>query len=157
MTMDGGIYDSKYRGDCAKLASDGVSSAMRHNVAEWCVHRQGGGRGECVCVDPCSTLNLPACDEWGHESLLSGCESCVPRTNSNLRFEGWAMGGTPTHGYCGNSCVSGNRNGPSKNVLEDCGDVWDWTLHIAIVANQRPRRSLGGTDDRLIPTGHASR
>jgi hypothetical protein len=133
MTMDGGVYDSKYRGDCAKLAEEANGVCPAPCAMTWsngaCIVK-GARTGACICVDPCSAFDLPAYDEWGHESLLSGCDSCVRhKAKSHLRFEGWAMGGTPyTCGYCGNACVSGNKNGPSKSVLEDCGDQWDWTL-----------------------------
>ena len=65
------------------------------------------------------------------------------------------MGGTPyTCGYCGNSCVSGNRNGPSKNVLEDCGDVWDWTLQHCHRREPTSEEIAGSeTDESFDPYG----
>ena len=133
MTMDGGVYDSKYRGDCARLAEAAGGKCPPPCATTWpngaCIVK-GAATGACICVDPCSAFDLPAYDEWGHESLLSGCEGCVRhKARSHLRFEGWAMGGSPyTCGYCGNTCVSGSRSGPDQNILEDCGDQWDWTL-----------------------------
>ena len=158
MTMDGGIYDSKYRRRLRK-ASRGDGNCPPPCATTWpngaCIVK-GAARGECVCVDPCSALDLPAYDEWGHESLLSGCESCVRhKANSNLRFEGWAMEALPTlaaiveiHVYRAIEMV------PRRTSSKTAGMSGTGRCNIAIVANQRPRRSLGVKQtNRLIPTG----
>ena len=46
-----------------------------------------------------------------------------------------------TCGFCGNTYVSGNKNGPSKTILEDCGDTG--LDHSTLQARETQRRLLG--------------
>jgi len=131
MTMDGGEYDSASQKDCAIEAgrNNGVCSlpCATHWPNGACIIKDANDA--CICVDPCTAFDLPAMDDFGHDSLLSGCEHCVRhKSRSHLRFEKWTMAGSQyTCGFCGNTCVSSNKNGP-EGLREECGDQFDWTI-----------------------------
>ena len=132
-TMDGGEFVSASSKDCAVLARSNNGICPEPCATHWpngaCILKDYTGKN-CLCVDPCTAFDQPAYDDFGHETLLSGCEHCVRhKSRSHLRFEKWTMAFSKYQcGYCGNTCVSGDKNGPSRTVMEECADQYDWTL-----------------------------
>jgi hypothetical protein len=132
-TMDGGSFDSASQKDCAVMASANNGICSPPCATHWpngaCITKDFSGIN-CICVDPCTAFDQSAYDDYGHESLLSGCEHCVRhKSRSHLRFEKWTMAGSDyTCGYCGNTCVSADKNGPSRTLKEECADQYDWTI-----------------------------
>jgi hypothetical protein len=133
LTMDGGDYESASTKDCALLAKRNNGVCPPPCATKWpngmCIVKDATG-STCICVDPCTAFDAPAYDEFGRETVLSGCEHCVRhKSRSHLRFEAWAMGGSEYNcGFCGNTCTSADKNGPSRTLKEECADQFDWTI-----------------------------
>jgi hypothetical protein len=133
LTMDGGNFESASNKDCALLAQNNNGVCPPPCATKWpngmCILKDASQK-TCLCVDPCTAFDLPSYDEFGHETALSGCEHCVRhKSRSHLRFEPWTiMKSEYTCGFCGTTCVSADKNGPSRSLMEECADQFDWTL-----------------------------
>eukprot|EP00943_MAST-04B_sp_MAST-4B-sp1_P004122 g4122.t1 len=129
---DGGLFESYNEGVCAQqFGQTGVCS--KPCLTKWpkdqerCIVEDKDGN--CICVDPCVVNTIPIYGEWGNEVRGSGCETCVRhKTFKSLLKQPETISNSPMNcGWCGNSCVSGDRNGPTI-LGNECPDDYRYTI-----------------------------
>ena len=129
---DGGLFESYKEGVCAQqYGQNGVCS--KPCLLKWpddkerCIVEDKDG--QCICVDPCVLFTRPTYGEFGNEIRGSGCEECIRhKTVKSILRQPWAISNSPMNcGWCGNSCVSGDRNGPTI-LGNECPDDYRYTM-----------------------------